>query len=136
MKSKLGRIGRHTSVALVWGSRLVRFGSVCEWEIEPEAHCKHVQASSGITTGTMLCKTKSGVPMLHIVPRRNALSPVQAVDEQKAWEWYEQLRDCLPWADLTDTKYQKEGKAIPRRTVFVVEQGCNCTYQYSGVKAR
>jgi len=58
----------------------------------------------------------------------------KAIDEQKAWEWFEQLYNYLPWADLRDTKYQETGRTMPRRTVFVVDHGCSCTYQYSGVK--
>lgn len=68
-------------------------------------------------------------------PRRSFSSYCpRAIDERTAWEWYETLYNNLPWADLCDTKYQESGKTAPRRTVFVVNEGCNCTYQYSGVK--
>jgi len=56
-----------------------------------------------------------------------------AVDKATAWRWFETLRDCLPWQDLTDTRYQSDGRVIPRRTLFVVDKGCRCTYRYSGV---
>eukprot|EP00971_Amphidinium_carterae_P175435 3477718-Amphidinium_carterae.1 len=60
-------------------------------------------------------------------------------------EWFEQLYNYLPWADLRDTKYQElkptwplgmceTGRTMPRRTVFVVDHGCSCVYGYSGVK--
>mmetsp|Transcript_42565 Transcript_42565/g.97605 ORF Transcript_42565/g.97605 Transcript_42565/m.97605 type:complete len:373 (+) Transcript_42565:77-1195(+) len=58
----------------------------------------------------------------------------KAIDERKAWEWFEQLYNYLPWADLRDTKYQETGRTMPRRTVFVVDHGCSCVYGYSGVK--
>lgn len=62
-----------------------------------------------------------------------ALCP-RAIDEATAWRWFQTLYTQLAWQDLCDTKYQDEGKKIPRRTVFVVGDGCNCVYGYSGVK--
>jgi len=46
------------------------------------------------------------------------------------------LETRLPWQDPTDTKYRADGKAIPRRTIFSVAKGCNCTYKYSGVAVK
>lgn len=57
-----------------------------------------------------------------------------AIDDATASYWFLRLRNCLPWQDLVDEKYQKNGKTIPRRTIFTVSQGCNCVYKYSGVK--
>jgi len=56
-----------------------------------------------------------------------------AIDPATAWEWFEALRNRLPWEDLRDNHHQGEGRTIPRRTVFVVDKGCKCTYRYSGV---
>lgn len=60
----------------------------------------------------------------------------QAIDSDLAWKWFETLQTQLPWQDPTDEKYQKNGKTIARRTIFVVDQGCNCTYKYSGVAVK
>ena len=46
------------------------------------------------------------------------------------------LETRLPWQDPSDTKYRSDGKAIPRRTIFSVSKGCNCTYKYSGVAVK
>eukprot|EP00930_Biecheleria_cincta_P047810 TRINITY_DN3320_c0_g1_i1.p1 TRINITY_DN3320_c0_g1~~TRINITY_DN3320_c0_g1_i1.p1 ORF type:complete len:417 (-),score=67.88 TRINITY_DN3320_c0_g1_i1:81-1280(-) len=59
----------------------------------------------------------------------------QAVSADVAWSWFQQLHNLLPWQDLSDERYQSEGKFIPRRTIFTVSQpGCRCLYKYSGVK--
>lgn len=60
----------------------------------------------------------------------------QAIDSDLAWQWFEWLETRLPWQDPTDTKYRADGKAIPRRTIFSVAKGCNCTYKYSGVAVK
>lgn len=57
-----------------------------------------------------------------------------AIDSNLAWKWYHMLRTQLPWQDLCDTRYQNEGRMIPRRTIFTVLPGCSCVYKYSGVK--
>ncbi|CAK9101107.1 unnamed protein product [Durusdinium trenchii] len=59
-----------------------------------------------------------------------------AVPQDMAWSWFEQLRTQLPWQDLSDSRYQEEGKYMPRRTIFTVFNGCNCTYKYSGVAVK
>merc|ERR1712080_499251 len=58
----------------------------------------------------------------------------KAIDADTAWRWFETLHSLLPWQDLSDTRYQEDGRHIPRRTVFVVNEGCACIYGYSGVK--
>eukprot|EP00438_Fugacium_kawagutii_P008384 Skav236650 [mRNA] locus=scaffold691:219470:220792:- [translate_table: standard] len=60
----------------------------------------------------------------------------QAIDSDLAWQWFEALEKGIPWQDPTDTKYRSDGKAIPRRTIFCVAKGCNCTYKYSGVSVK
>lgn len=57
-----------------------------------------------------------------------------AIDEALSQRWFEALYSGLPWQDLRDTRYQQEGKSIPRRTIFVVSKGCSCIYRYSGVE--
>lgn len=57
-----------------------------------------------------------------------------AVPADAAWTWFQQLYTLLPWQDLSDERYQTEGKMIPRRTIFTVAAGCSCIYKYSGVK--
>lgn len=57
-----------------------------------------------------------------------------AIRSDVAWEWFNWLKTNLPWQDLSDERYQEEGKKIPRRTIFTVLPGCNCVYKYSGVK--
>lgn len=37
--------------------------------------------------------------------------------------------------DLSDSRYQAEGKFMPRRTIFTVAHGCRCVYKYSGAPA-
>ncbi|CAE7213955.1 ALKBH2 [Symbiodinium sp. CCMP2592] len=59
-----------------------------------------------------------------------------AVPQDLAWRWYEQLRTQLQWQDLCDERYQGEGKHIPRRTIFTVFNGCSCVYKYSGVSVK
>mmetsp|Transcript_136005 Transcript_136005/g.322259 ORF Transcript_136005/g.322259 Transcript_136005/m.322259 type:complete len:396 (+) Transcript_136005:56-1243(+) len=59
-----------------------------------------------------------------------------AVPQDLAWSWFETLRTRLPWQDLSDSRYQNEGKYMPRRTIFTVFNGCNCTYKYSGVAVK
>lgn len=59
-----------------------------------------------------------------------------AVPQDLSWSWFEQLRTQLPWQDLSDSRYQDEGKYMPRRTIFTVSNGCNCIYKYSGVAVK
>jgi len=69
-------------------------------------------------------------------PDRRAVAAYhpKAIDDARASWWFQMLSSKLDWRDLSDAKYQEEGKKIPRRTVFVVNEGCNCVYAYSGVK--